>query len=97
MDWEYYPGYVDIDLKENYNLNTVEIFTQEKGYSQYSIYTSMNGRDFDKLAEKTSTESCTDKGEIYQAKGKRSPHYPCIYGIQFYKSSGCNQRNPCYR
>ena len=69
---EYYPGYVDIDLKENYNLNTVEIFTQEKGYSQYSIYTSMNGRDFDKLAEKTSTESCTDKGEIYQAKGKEA-------------------------
>ena len=69
---EYYPGYVDIDLKENYNLNTVEIFTQEKGYSQYSIYTSMDGRNFDKLAEKTSTESCTDKGEIYQAKGKEA-------------------------
>ena len=69
---EYYPGYVDIDLQENYNLDTVEIFTQERGYSQYSIYTSMNGRDFDKLAEKTSTESCTDKGEIYQAKGKEA-------------------------
>ena len=69
---EYYPGYVDIDLQENYNLDTVEIFTQEKGYSQYSIYTSMDGRDFDKLAEKTSTESCTDKGEIYQAKGKEA-------------------------
>ncbi|WP_461815625.1 alpha-N-acetylglucosaminidase TIM-barrel domain-containing protein [Faecalimonas sp.] len=69
---EYYPGYVDIDLQENYNLDTVEIFTQEKGYSQYSIYTSMNGRDFDKLAEKTSTESCTDKGEIYQANKKEA-------------------------
>ena len=43
----------------------------ENGYSQYTIYTSMDGRDFDKLAEKTSKDSCdAEKGEVYQAEGK---------------------------
>ncbi|MGN0334099.1 MAG: discoidin domain-containing protein [Lachnospiraceae bacterium] len=41
----YYPAYVDIDLEENYNLDTVTVFTPSNGYSQYTIYTSMNGRD----------------------------------------------------
>lgn len=69
----YYPAYVDIDLEANYNLDTVEVFTPESGYSQYSIYTSMNGRDFDKLAEKTSTESASlATGEVYQASGKEA-------------------------
>ena len=67
----YYPGYVDIDLEKNYNLDTVEVYTPEDGYSQYSIYTSLDGRDFDKLAEKTSTDSASlETGEVYQANGK---------------------------
>ena len=66
----YYPGYVDIDLGENYYLDAVEVYTPETGYSQYSIYTSLNGRDFDKLAEKTSRDSATlEAGESYAADG----------------------------
>ncbi len=66
----YYPSYVDIDLEENYNLDKVEVFTPESGYSQYTIYTSMDGRDFTKLAEKTSTDSCDPEvGEAYDAEG----------------------------
>ena len=69
----YYPAYVDIDLEKNYNLNTVEVFTPEIGYSQYTIYTSMDGRDFDKLAEKTGRESASpETGEVYQADGKEA-------------------------
>ena len=69
----YYPSYVDIDLEKNYNLDTVEVYTPENGYSQYTIYTSMDGRDFDKLAEKTSKDSCdAEKGEVYQAEGKEA-------------------------
>lgn len=63
----YYPSYVDIDLEENYYLDEVQIFTPESGYSQYSIYTSMDGRDFTKLAEKTSKDACGAEGEIYDA------------------------------
>ena len=67
---DYYPAYVDIDLEKNYNLDTVEVFTPENGYSQYSIYTSLDGRDFDKLAEKTSTDSASmESGEVYAADG----------------------------
>ena len=47
-----YPAYIDIDLEKNYNLDEIQVFTPSTGYSQYSIYTSMDGRDFDKLAEK---------------------------------------------
>ena len=66
----YYPGYVDIDLEANYYLDAVEVYTPENGYSQYSIYTSLNGRDFTKLAEKTSTDSATlEDGESYAANG----------------------------
>ena len=33
----------------------------------------MDGRDFDKLAEKTSKDSCdAEKGEVYQAEGKEA-------------------------
>lgn len=62
-----YPSYADIDLEANYYLDEVQVFTPTQGYSQYTIYTSMNGRDFTKLAEKTSTESCGEKGESYPA------------------------------
>ena len=66
----YYPAYVDIDLEENYNLDAVEVFTPETGYSQYTIYTSLNGRDFTKLAEKTSRDQVTlENGEVYAANG----------------------------
>ena len=69
---ERYPAYIDIDLEKNYNLDEIQVFTPSAGYSQYSIYTSMDGRDFDKLAEKTSKDSCPAEGEIYQAEGKEA-------------------------
>ncbi len=64
----YYPSYVDIDLEENYLLDEIQVFTPTNGYSQYTIYTSMDGRDFTKLAEKTTKVSATDAGETYDAK-----------------------------
>ena len=69
----YYPAYVDINLEKNYYLDSVEVYTPENGYSQYTIYTSMDGRDFDKLAEKTSSDKATlAKGETYPANGKEA-------------------------
>ena len=66
----YYPGYVDIDLEQNYYLDAVEVYTPANGYSQYTIYTSLDGRDFTKLAEKTSRESASlENGEVYAADG----------------------------
>ena len=66
----YYPAYVDIDLEANYNLEAVEVYTPETGYSQYTIYTSLDGRDFTKLAEKTSRDQATlENGESYAADG----------------------------
>ena len=69
---ERYPAYIDIDLEKNYNLDEIQVFTPADGYSQYSIYTSMNGRDFDKLAEKTSKDACPAAGEKFNAKKKEA-------------------------
>ena len=66
----YYPAYVDIDLEENYYLDSVEVYTPANGYSQYTIYTSLDGRDFTKLAEKTSRDQASlETGESYAANG----------------------------
>ena len=66
----YYPGYVDIDLEANYNLDSVEVYTPANGYSQYTIYTSLDGRDFSKLAEKTTRDQADlENGEVYEAGG----------------------------
>lgn len=67
-----YPAYVDIDLEENYKIDRVEIYTPANGYSQYSLYTSMDGRDFDKMAEKTSADVCPAEGEAYDLGGKEA-------------------------
>ncbi|MBE6951129.1 MAG: hypothetical protein E7451_07310 [Ruminococcaceae bacterium] len=69
----YYPGYVDIDLQANYYLDSVEVYTPANGYSQYSIYTSLDGRDFTKLAEKTTRDSASlETGEAYPAEGREA-------------------------
>ena len=66
----YYPAYVDIDLEANYYLDAVEVYTPANGYSQYTIYTSLDGRDFSKLGEKTSRDSASlETGESYAAGG----------------------------
>lgn len=69
----YYPAYFDTDLKENYSLDTVSVFTSPEGYSQYSVYTSINGRDFELLARKNDDKPCDfEKGDIYSADGRQA-------------------------
>ncbi len=69
----YYPAIFDTDLKENYYLDSVSVFTAKQGYSHYSVYTSLNGRDFDLLAVKRNTDICDFKmGDIYSANRKEA-------------------------
>lgn len=69
----YYPKYFDTDLKENYFLDTVSVFTTPEGYSEYSVYTSIDGRDFELLARKHNTEPCDfESGDKYSANGKEA-------------------------
>lgn len=62
----YYPGYVDIDLEGNYNISDIEVYLPTTGYTQYDIYTSMDGRDFTKLLSKVDTESTPVDGDRYK-------------------------------
>lgn len=68
-----YPVCRDLDLLENYDLDTVSVFTAAKGYSHYSVYTSMNGRDFDLLVRKSDSKPCDiSTGDVYNAGGKEA-------------------------
>lgn len=70
---ESYPAYKDIDLKENYYIDTVSVFTSSEGYSHYTVYTSMDGRDFNFLACKNNNESCDSvKGDVFKADGREA-------------------------
>lgn len=63
----YYPGYADIDLEDNYTLDEIEVYLPTNGYSQYDIYTSMDGRDFTKLHSKTNTDATPESGDVIDA------------------------------
>ncbi len=66
----YYPACFDTDLGENYFLDTVSVFTTKEGYSHYSVYTSLDGRDFQFLAQKRNDTPCDMlKGDQYAANG----------------------------
>lgn len=69
--FECYPRCIDVDIKENYYLDTVSVFTDEKGYFHYTVYTSMDGRDFTYLGRKNSDESCNPAtGDAFDAGGR---------------------------
>lgn len=69
---ELYPAFKDYDLKENYYLDSVSVFTPKEGYSKFYVYTSLDGVNFDLLAEKMDSSPCTEKGHIFNAKGKEA-------------------------
>lgn len=48
---ECYPAYIDIDLERNYYLDKMEVYMPDNQKLSYSIYTSLNGRDFDMISE----------------------------------------------
>lgn len=67
-----YPKCYDIPLKENYYLNTVTVHTQSEGFSNYSLYTSLNGRDFELVAVKSNDKPCRQEGDLYSLNGKEA-------------------------
>lgn len=66
---EYYPSVKDFDLGENYYLDTISVFLPTDGYFHYSVYTSMDGRNFKLLTVKNSNESSAKDGDTYDANG----------------------------
>lgn len=65
-----YPCYFDFDLKENYYLDDITVFLDTTGFCHYSIFTSLNGRDFSLLYRKTdNTVGEKEKGITHSANG----------------------------
>lgn len=70
---ELYPAYKDFDLGENYCLDSVSVFTSFEGYSKFYVYTSMDGNDFELLAQKIDESPCDEKtGHIFECGGKEA-------------------------
>lgn len=69
----YYPAYFDTDLKENFLIDEISVFTSEEGFSHYSVYTSLDGRDFELLAVKRDEKPCDFAvGDKYVANAKEA-------------------------
>ena len=69
----YYPAHFDTDLGENYLLDEISVFTSKEGFSHYSVYTSLDGRDFELLATKRDDAPCNfDLGDKYAANGREA-------------------------
>ena len=69
----YYPMHFDTVLDENYYLDTVSVFTSKEGYSNYSVYTSLDGRDFKFLASKQDDKPCDfATGDVYNANSREA-------------------------
>ena len=69
----YYPEYFDTDLQENYYLDTVSVFTTKDGYSNYSVFTSLDGCNFELLASKQDDKACDfTTGDVYDANGREA-------------------------
>ena len=69
----YYPMHFDTILDENYYLDTVSVFTSKEGYSNYSVFTSLDGRDFQLLVSKQDDKPCDfTTGDVYNANGREA-------------------------
>ena len=69
----YYPAYFDTDLGDNYYLDEISVFTSPDGYSEYSVYTSLDGRDFEFLCEKKDNKPCDfENGDKFSANGRET-------------------------
>ena len=61
-----YPAYLDIDLEENYHLSEITVHTPTSGYTQYTVYTSMDGRDFELVADRSKNHDVgTTEGDTF--------------------------------
>lgn len=64
-----YPLYFDKDLLKNYYLDTVTVHTSCKGYTHYTVYTSLDGKDFKRVARKLNSEPSNTSGDVYNLNG----------------------------
>lgn len=67
----YYPACFDTDLGENYFLDEISVFTTREGFSHYSVYTSIDERNFQFLAKKCDSTPCNfETGDKYCLNGR---------------------------
>ena len=63
-----FPSNLDVDLGENYQLNDLTLYFPETDnrYYQYTVYTSLDGINFERLVQKRNHEVADADGDTYQ-------------------------------
>lgn len=84
---EVYPVYVDIDLEQNCDISEIEVYTPSTGYTQYSVYTSLNGRDFSLFADKQDKNTCDETtGDVHHKDTPVTARVVRVY-LEYYSKS----------
>lgn len=61
---EDYPKFVDVDLLDNYDLDSIRVFMPEDAEYAYTVYGSVDGTHFDRLAQSGKKVSTYEGDEI---------------------------------
>ena len=64
-----FPANLDVDLQANYDLDEITLHFPENKYYYYSVYTSLNGVDFERVAQKHTNEMTKAEGDLYDLSG----------------------------
>lgn len=85
-----YPCYFDFDLKENYYLDDITVFLDTDGFCHYSIFTSLNGRDFSLVCRKTDNAVADkEKGIIHKVNGTEARYIRLYFEYNSVAGEAC--------
>lgn len=84
---ELYPAYVDIDLEKNYDITEIQVVTPAAGYTEYTLYTSMDGQNYDLVASKLDDAPCTgEQGDVHPLAAAKTARYVRVY-LEYYSAN----------
>ena len=81
-----YPAYVDIDLAGNYDVTEIQVFTPAAGYTEYTLYTSIDGQNYDLVASKLDNAACPADGDVHTLSTAKTARYVRVY-LEYYSQN----------
>ena len=87
---KFYPSYVDIDLKDTYDISEIIMNFPEGKTLYYTLYGSNDGEHFDEIAQVRSDEAKDAAGDVITPEGD------CSYRIIRYYAEYTDGESPTY-
>lgn len=60
-----FPQFVDVDLMDNYDISEISVYMPTSCEYTYTVYGSLDGVNFDRLAESNERKAGTEQGDTY--------------------------------